>query len=94
MTECDSMKIRERAAIALVGWLLIAPTIDCARRGLQRQTPLSEWERVDHFASQESCENYRATVIEAEKKDSGNLFVQRYSYSICVQDDDPRLKGE
>ena len=88
------MKIRERAAIVLIGWLLMAPTIDCARRGLQRETPLSEWERIDQFASRESCENYRAIVIEAEKNDSGNLFVKRYSYSICVNDDDPRLKRD
>ncbi|HEV2169777.1 MAG TPA: hypothetical protein VGR40_02460 [Candidatus Binatus sp.] len=86
------MNLRASASALLAGWILIAPTIDCARRGLQRQTPLSEWERVDHFQSQESCENYRAIVIEAEKNDSGNLFVQRYSYSLCVQEDDPRLK--
>jgi hypothetical protein len=84
----------ERAALALIGWILMAPTIDCARRGLQRETPLSEWERVDQFGSLESCESYRAIVIEAEKKDSSNLFVQRYSYSICVRDDDARLKGQ
>ena len=88
------MKIRDRAALALIGWILIAPTIDCARRGLQRETPLSEWERVDQFASQESCENYRAIVIEAEKNDSANLLVQRYSFSICVRDDDARLNGK
>ena len=45
------------------------------------------------FSSRESCENYRATVIDAEKSDSENVYVERYSYSICVQDDDPRLKG-
>ena len=88
------MKIGHSCAIALVMWILMAPTIDCARRGLQRETPLSDWERVDQFASKESCEDYRAIVIEAEEKDSGNLFVQRYSYSICVRDDDPKLKGE
>ncbi|HEV2170646.1 MAG TPA: hypothetical protein VGR40_06845, partial [Candidatus Binatus sp.] len=77
------MNSRASASALLAGWILIAPTIDCARRGLQRQTPLSEWERVDHFQSQESCESYRAIVIEAEKNDSGNLFVQRYSYSLC-----------
>jgi hypothetical protein len=72
----------------------MAPTIDCARRGMQRETPLSQWERVDQFQSQDSCENYRATVIEVEKSDSANIFVKRYSYSICVSDDDPRLKGD
>ena len=61
---------------------------------MQRETPLSDWEHVDHFASQDSCESYRATVIEAEKADSANLYVERYSYSLCVPDDDPRLKAD
>ena len=76
-----------------MGWILLAPSIDCARQGLQRQTPLSEWESVDSFSSQESCENYRSIVIEAEKSDSDNV-VDRYSYSICVPADDPRLKAQ
>jgi hypothetical protein len=80
--------------MVLVGWLLMAPTIDCARDGLQSQTPVSEWERVDSFASDESCENYRSIVIAAEKSDSGNASVERYSYSICVPDNDPRLKAD
>jgi hypothetical protein len=90
----DLMKLGRSAAVVLAGWILLAPSIDCARRGLQRETPLSEWERGDHFSSRESCESYRAIVIDAEKNDSENVYVQRYSYSICVQDDDPRLKGE
>jgi hypothetical protein len=87
-------KFEHFAAAVLAGWILMAPSIDCARRGLQRETPLSEWERVDSFASDENCESYRATVIAAEKSDSGNVYVERYSYSVCVQDDDPRLKRE
>jgi hypothetical protein len=86
------MKFGNLAGAVLAGWILVAPTIDCARQGLQRETPLSQWERGDHFASRTSCEDYRSTVIESEKSDSGNIYVERYSYSICVQDDDPRLK--
>ena len=86
------MRFRDIGAAVLVGWILLAPSIDCARRGLQRETPMSEWERGDHFSSRESCESYRATVIDAEKSDSPNLYAERYSYSICVQVDDPRLK--
>lgn len=92
MAISDLMKFGHLAAGVLIGWILVAPSIDCARRGLQRETPLSEWERGDHFSSRESCEDYRSTVIDAEKSDSGNIYVERYSYSICVQDDDPRLK--
>jgi len=88
------MRFRDSAGVVLAGWLLMAPTIDCARDGLQSQTPLSEWESVDSFTSQESCENYRSIVIAAEKSDSGIANVERYSYSICVPDDDPRLKAD
>ncbi len=88
----DLMKLGHLGAVVLGGWILLAPSVDCARRGLERETPLSEWERGDHFASRTSCEDYRSTVIEAEKSDSGNVYVERYSYSICVADDDPRLK--
>ncbi|WP_333646759.1 hypothetical protein [Candidatus Binatus sp.] len=88
------MRFRDSAAIVLAGWILMAPSVDCARQGLQRETPLSEWEQVDNFTAQESCENYRSIVIEAEKSDSGNVYVERYSYSICTQADDPRLVGK
>jgi hypothetical protein len=88
------MKFGSLAAVALLGWILIAPSIDCARRGLQRETPLSEWEHMDTFTTQPGCESYRAIVIEAEKADSKNLYNARYAYSLCVRDDDPRIKGE
>ncbi len=87
------MKFRDLAAVVLVGWILVAPSVDCARRGLERETPLSEWQQMDRFSSRGNCETYRTTVIEAEKNDRGNVYVERYSYSICVASDDPRLKG-
>jgi hypothetical protein len=86
------MKLTNAAAAVIAGWILLAPSIDCARRGLEKETPLSEWENVDTFGSQQSCEDYRSTVIETEKNEQANVYVDRYSFSICVQDDDPRLK--
>ncbi len=88
------MAFRGSAVVVLAGWILVAPSIDCARRGLQNDTPLSEWEQVDSFSSKESCEGYRQIVIAAEKDDSGNVYVERYSYSMCLREDDPRLKGQ
>lgn len=90
----DLMRLGHLATAVFAGWILIAPSIDCARRGLQRETPLSEWEHMDTFTTQQGCESYRATVIEAEKADSKNLYNARYAYSLCVRDDDPRIKGE
>jgi len=89
------MRFRDTtAAVTLAAWILLAPSVECARRGLQLQTPLSEWDNVDSFSSQENCENYRAIVIAAEKSDSENVNVDRYSYSICMPADDPRLKAQ
>ena len=76
----------------IAGWILLAPSIDCARNGLEKETPLSEWETVDSFSSQQTCENYRATVIDTEKAEQANVYADRYSYSICISADDPRLK--
>ncbi len=78
----------------MAGWILLAPSIDCARRGLEKETPLSEWENVDSFNLAEDCERYRATVVETERNEPGNAYADRYSYSICLSADDPRLKGE
>lgn len=88
------MRIRDAAAAVIAGWILLAPSIDCARRGLEKETPLSEWETVDTFASQQSCEDYRSTVIDTEKNEESSVYADRYSYSICLSADDPRLKGE
>lgn len=88
------MRFRGIAGAVLVGWILIAPSLDCARQGLQSQTPISEWDTVDSFSSREACEDYRATVIAAEKSSSDTATVEQYSYSICVQADDPRLKAD
>ena len=88
----DLMKIRRAGAVVIAAWILLAPSIDCARRGLEKETPLSDWENVDSFSSYQSCEDYRATVIDTEKNDQSNLYAERYSYSICLSADDPRLK--
>jgi len=76
----------------MAGWILIAPTIDCARRGLENETPLSEWEHVDDFNLAEDCESYRVTVVETEKNEPPTASSDRYSYAFCIRDDDPRLK--
>jgi hypothetical protein len=90
----DLMAFKHTATLAAVmaGWILIAPSIDCARRGLEKETPLSEWENVDQFNLQEDCENYRATVVETEKDERETVYTDRYSYALCISEDDPRLK--
>lgn len=88
------MELRRALSMALVGWVLMAPSIDCARRGLENDTPLSEWEQMGKFLSASNCEQYRATVVEAEKSERGNAYVDRYAHSVCVPADDPRLRKQ
>jgi hypothetical protein len=91
----DPMRVGHAAAIALTlfGWILMVPSIDCARRGLVKETPLSEWEQMDRFTSEAACLEYKATVIEAEKPQQGNPYADRYFSAVCVPEGDPRLKG-
>ena len=78
----------------MAGWILMAPSVDCARRGLEKETPLSQWENVSRFDSSQGCERYRATVMEAEKGERGNAYADRYFSSVCVPDNDPRLRHQ
>lgn len=80
-------------ALVLAGWILVAPSIDCARRGMIKETPLSEWEQMDRFATEPACLEYRATVIATEAPEQGNAYADRYSSAVCIEEGDPRLKG-
>ncbi|MDB5107441.1 MAG: hypothetical protein JWM69_382 [Candidatus Binatus sp.] len=71
----------------------MVPSVDCARRGMEKETPIREWDNVDQFASQQSCEDFKATVAAAEKGNQASIFSDRYSYATCVSDDDVRLKA-
>ena len=88
------MKQLPASALLLGAWFLMAPSVDCARRGLEKETPLSQWENVSRFDSSQGCEQYRATVVEAEKGERGNAYVDRYLSAVCVRDDDPRLTAK
>src|SRR5260370_16513318 len=87
------MRFKHKATLAAVmaGWILIAPSIDCARRGLEKETPLSEWENVDHFNLAEDCENYRATVVETEKNERETVYTAPHPYPPCIPQANPRL---
>lgn len=81
------------STLILAAWFLMAPSVDCARRGLEKETPLSQWENVSRFESAQGCEQYRATVMDAEKSERSNAYADRYFSSVCVPEDDPRLQG-
>lgn len=86
------MKQLPASALLLGAWFLMAPSVDCARR--EKETPLSQWENVSRFESSQGCEQYRAIVLEAEKAERGNAYADRYFSSVCVSDNDPRLRAD
>jgi hypothetical protein len=76
------MKPRHAAALALVGWYLMAPPI-LQEMGFQR--PLSQWQLYDRFETLAECRQL--------KDDQWNKFVDAHdSDGRGMITDDPRLK--
>jgi hypothetical protein len=101
------MKIRHAAALALVGWYLIAPpprTEDGT--DYDPKAPLSEWQKIGKFETIEECRTYPARLPEimhgfyVEHPEIGESGERRdnavrkalLAQAQCVATDDPRLK--
>jgi hypothetical protein len=84
------------AALALVGWYLLAPAAYPATNGMLRwdaAAPLSRWKAVKSFDSAAQCEAERLKRqrgAEMENKPSVRDFVDSFQ---CIASDDPRLKA-
>ena len=84
---------RHAAALALVGWYLLAPptkgpTIDAT-------VPIAKWDRWGQsrspFKTEKDCQNWQSRIsILSEFQGGQNL--ERLNASVCLKDDDPRLK--
>ena len=101
------MKPRHAAALALVGWYLIAPpprTED--GNDYDPKAPLSEWQEIGKFETIEECRKYPARLPEimhgfyVEHPEIGESGERRdnavrkalLAQAQCVATDDPRLK--
>jgi hypothetical protein len=113
------MNFRHAAALALVGWYLMVPppqsppaalatNIDAinAYRRMPQRLPLSQWNMIESFDSDEDC---RACELAASKekeydfpkrstKIDMNAVAAGYSHYAgvwgrCIASDDPRLKS-
>ena len=85
------MNVRQAAALALLGWYLMAPPIN-ERIGLDLGAPLSQWQALASFDTAAECKaslkakNRLALVL-------GNSRVtETMANSVCIASDDPRLK--
>ena len=91
------MKLRDPAALALVGWYLMVPPLP------KPNSPLSHWKTLEVFATEALCQVKRkAMVEEAESDETGEssviVFETRHGKEqfiaragSCVASSDPRL---
>jgi len=101
------MNPRHTAALALVGWYLIAPpprTVDGT--DYDPKAPLSEWQMIGKFDTIEDCRTYPARLpaimhgfyVEhpeigesGERRDNADMKTL-FAHAQCVATDDPRLR--
>jgi hypothetical protein len=102
------MKPRHGAAIALVGWYLIAPPPRSSDDVYDPKAPLSEWQKMGRFDTMEECQKYPSRLLEimhgfyvdhpeigesGERRDNADRKAL-FADSQCVAADDPRLNGK
>ena len=84
------MKLRHAAALLLLGWYLLIPSpamVEARRTG----PPLSRWYHLGVYDTKDDCANMIATKLAQQQNESERW---RYSKAICVDSDDPRMKGK
>ena len=96
------MKPRHAAALALVGWYLMAPPTSANR--VWAQAPLAQWKILRSYDSASECQNYSLggfTIwrevanrnFPSKDETFYEVFGEEVLSTVCVSTDDPRLKG-
>jgi hypothetical protein len=84
------MKARHAAALALVWYLLMAPTFRNPQTDsftVDLGAPLSAWQMVSSYYSGADCE-----LAERDLVDTARLYPNVIGfYTLCIASDDPRL---
>jgi len=85
------MKLRHAAALALVGWyLMAAPTLRNPRNDaftVDLNAPLSAWEILDSYYSATDCEMAQRDLVETAAEYPNTIAF----YTLCIASNDPRL---
>jgi len=85
------MKPRHAAALALVGWYLMAPPRfpkDKSPYALDASAPLSRWHSINSFDSAVECKAEKTRLTDSHNETLGAIGMA----SNCIASDDPRLK--
>jgi hypothetical protein len=81
-------------AAILFGWYLMVPPIDVGTWRVNRDAPLSQWQRAGDYQSRAECDAVRAQIL-AREIPLGQTPQRAVRYtklnSQCVAGDDPRL---
>jgi hypothetical protein len=92
------MKLRHAAALALVGWYLMAPPLSLGQP--ETNAPLSEWAVTGSLDTAEECGTVKTQVVQmaiskftADSSEHNRSLVDEAKASLCISTDDPRLKG-
>ena len=102
------MKLRHAAALALVGWYLMAPPIHLENSKTDGQhtmstfsvdpnAPLREWKQVQaqEFDSEADCRRTISNGCHREIEANGPSYLEGpLCGAVCVSTDDPRLKSK
>ena len=96
------MKPRHAAALALVGWYLIAPPPRTVDDVIDPKAPLSQWQIIGRFDTVKECYDYPAhlreimrdfpNISESERRKDEAAQNSLMAQSQCIPTDDPRLK--
>ena len=97
--------ISQAAALALVGWYLMAPPTYPGPNGsyiAKTSVSLRLWQNIGSYDHASECEDERRAFLDLKKSESTSAFAQEPQESkpfivsswsaICVPSDDPRLQ--
>jgi hypothetical protein len=83
------MKTRHAAALALVGWYLLAPPSGPDDKPIVT-APFSQWTDHHTYDTAAHCEARRLEIIDALPNSELDA-IEYFQTSLCVSADDPRL---
>jgi hypothetical protein len=100
-TTTEGVKVRPNAALALVLWYLMVPPSKGSPTFLfDAQARLDQWTVRDTFDRAAECRQQARTttnLFKAFAKKDGTVSAinnsKRFAMAICLETDDPRLKG-
>jgi hypothetical protein len=101
------MKPHHAAALALVGWYLMSPSLTDDGLGVISSAPLSQWEILASFDAARDCERekesrqnkavYVLRMLSSQKLLKSHHAPLNYiqdANGVCVSTDDPRLEAK